>query len=70
MMPVDTAFEKHYRIRELSVLWKLSAETIRKICVNEPGVIKVRLGKKKSHTTYSIPESVARRLHTRLLNGG
>ena len=49
---------------------RLSRETVRKICVNEPGVLKVRLGRKKSHTTYSVPESVARRIHTRLVNGG
>lgn len=63
------SFERHYRIGELASLWRLSRETVRKICVNEPGVLKVRLGRKKSHTTYSVPESVARRIHTRLVNG-
>jgi hypothetical protein len=29
---------------------------------NEKGVIKVRLGRKKAHTTYSVPESVAMRI--------
>jgi hypothetical protein len=33
-------------------------------------VIKVRLGRKQAHTTYSVPESVAIRIHTRLLNSG
>jgi hypothetical protein len=37
---------------------------------DEPGVIKVRMGRKKANTTYSVPESVAIRIHTRLLNAG
>jgi hypothetical protein len=34
----------------------------------EPGVLKLKLGRKKANCTYSVPESVARRIHTRLLN--
>lgn len=68
-MPDDqTPFERHYRITELSEIWGLGRETLRKVFSVEPGVIKIRLGRKKAHTTYSIPESVARRVHTRLLN--
>jgi len=65
-----SAFERHYRISDLAALWGLGRETIRKIVCREAGVIKVRFGRKKSHTTYSIPASVAARIHTRLLNGG
>jgi hypothetical protein len=36
--------------------------------MNEPGVIKIRLGRRKAHTMYSVPQSVAERVHTRLLN--
>lgn len=60
--------EKHYRVGELANLWGLGRETVRKIVKDEPGVIKIRQGRKKAHTTYSVPESVARRIHTRLLN--
>ena len=60
--------EKHYRISDLAKLWNLGRETIRKLFSEEPGVMKIRMGRKKAHTTYSIPESVARRVHTRLLN--
>jgi hypothetical protein len=68
-MPTDTSFaEKHYRVGELAELWGLGRETIRTIVKNEPGVIKIRLGRKKAHTTYSVPESVAQRIHTKLLN--
>lgn len=58
--------EKHYRIGELAERWGLGRETVRKLVKDEPGVIQIRQGRKKAHTTYTIPESVARRIHTRL----
>jgi hypothetical protein len=65
----DVSFaEKHYRVGELAGLWGLGRETVRKIVKEEPGVIKIKQGRKKVHTTYSVPESVARRIRTRLLN--
>ena len=68
-MPVDTTtYEKHYRISELARMWGLGRETLRVMVKDEPGVIKIRMGRKKAHTTYSIPESVAARLHLRLTN--
>ncbi len=63
-----SAFERHYRVSELARIWKLGRETVRKLVKDEPGVVKVRLGRKKAHTGYSVPESVAQRIHTRLLN--
>jgi hypothetical protein len=62
------ALERHYRIGELAEMWKLGRETVRLLVKNEEGVIKIRLGRKKAHTIYSVPESVAIRIHTRLLN--
>jgi hypothetical protein len=68
-MPTDISYaEKHYRTIELANIWKLGRETVRVLCKDEPGVIKIRLGRKKKHTTYSIPQSVAQKIHTRLLN--
>lgn len=68
-MPVDnTTFEKHYRVGELAELWGLGRETVRRLVKDDPGVIKIRMGPKKSHTVYSVPESAAHRIHTRLLN--
>lgn len=64
----DTTFQKHYTITELRTRWALGRETVRKLVKDEPGVLKVRLGRKKANTTYSVPESVAQRIHTRLLN--
>jgi hypothetical protein len=56
--------EPHYRISELAARWKLGRETLRKLFQNEPGVVKIRLGKKKTNTTYTIPLSVAQRTHS------
>jgi hypothetical protein len=62
------AFERHYRIGELAEMWQLGRETVRLLVKDERGVIKIRLGRKKAHTIYSVPQSVAARIHTRLLN--
>jgi hypothetical protein len=63
-----STFERHYRIGELAKMWNLGRETVRLLVKDEPGVIKIRLGRKKAHTVYSVPCSVAMRIHTRLLN--
>ena len=69
MLDDASAFERHYRIGELARLWGLGRETVRKLVACDPAVVKIRMGRKRSHTTYSVPESAARRIHTRLLNG-
>jgi hypothetical protein len=66
MSVVDTTFETHYTISELSKKWRLNRETIRQLIQNEPGVVRVRRGLLKARTHYSVPESVARRIHNRL----
>jgi hypothetical protein len=69
-MQNDTAtFEKHYRVGELARLWSLGRETVRKLVKDDADVLKIRMGRKKAHTVYSVPESAARRIHARLLNG-
>jgi hypothetical protein len=42
----DTTLEAHYSIAELAAKWKLSLETIRQLLENEPGVVKVRDGRR------------------------
>jgi hypothetical protein len=64
----NTTFERHYRIGELAELWGLGRETVRLLVKNDPGVLKIRMGRKKKHTFYSVPASAAERIHTRLLN--
>jgi hypothetical protein len=68
MQSADTTFEQHYSVGELSKCWGYGRETVRKLVKDHPNVLKVRIGKKKINTRYSIPESVARQIHTQLLN--
>lgn len=63
----DTTFEAHYSIADLARQWSVGRETIRLLVKDEPGVLKIRMGRRKAMTRYSVPESVARRVHTRLL---
>jgi hypothetical protein len=65
---VDTTFEVHYAIGDLARQWRLGRETVRLLVKDEPGVLKIRMGQRKSLTRYSVPESVARRVHTKLFN--
>jgi hypothetical protein len=65
----SSTFERHYRIGELARLWAIGRETVRKLVMEDPGVIKIRMGRKKTNTTYSVPESVAEKIHQKLLNG-
>ena len=58
------AFERHYRIGELAEVWQLGRERVRLLVKDERGVIRIRHGRKKAHTIYSVPESVAVRIHT------
>jgi hypothetical protein len=61
----DTAFEKHYTITELAKLWNCGIETVRREVLKDlDGVM--QLSGPSGKTSYKIPESVARRLHTRL----
>lgn len=69
MLVDNSTFEKHYRIGELARMWCLGRETVRKLVKDDPGVVKVRMGRKHTHTIYSVPESAARRIHTRLMIG-
>jgi hypothetical protein len=58
--------EKQYSITELMVLWAPRCRnTIRKLVMFEPGVVKVP-GPTEERTMYMVPESVVRRIHTRL----
>jgi hypothetical protein len=66
MLLLDTAFEAHYSIAQLAKLWNISRETVRLLVKDEEAVIKIALGKKRKMCRYSIPESTARRIHTKL----
>ncbi len=61
----DTAFEKHYTISELAEIWNVSISSVHRLVVREEGV--VRMSGPSGKTSYRIPESVARRIHTKLI---
>jgi hypothetical protein len=66
MLLPDSTLEDHYSIADLAKRWRIGREAVRLLVKDEPGVFRLRLGRKKSMTRYSVPESVARRIHTRL----
>ncbi len=61
--------EPHYKPEELGKLWGLSANCIRSLFENEPGVLRIahpeRLHKRR-YISLRIPGSVAGRVHARL----
>jgi hypothetical protein len=69
-VPTGTSVERHFSPAEISDLWNLSADCVRNIFENEPGVLVIgnsipRRGK-RSYTTIRIPQSVLDRVHKRL----
>ena len=62
--------EKHYKPAELAAMWGFSTTTIRRLIADEPDVLRLQgMGAttgKRPYTTYSVPASVAVRLHERL----
>jgi AraC-like DNA-binding protein len=63
--------EQHYTPEALAERWGLSADTIRRLFQNEPGVLIVehtRSHGRRRYRTMRIPESVAQRVHRRLSN--
>lgn len=61
--------ERHYTVSELSKLWYFSENTIRRLFVKEPGVIKLARQSsktKRGYTSLRIPASIAQRVLRRL----
>src|ERR1044071_7230882 len=62
--------KKQYFPKGVAALWGFSPATIRNLFRDEPGVLRLEgMGQshgKRSYTTFSIPESVALRVHERL----
>lgn len=61
------ALERHYSPQELGDLWGFDPNTIRRMFVDEPGVLKVgkqvRRDGKHPYVSLRIPASVALRVH-------
>jgi hypothetical protein len=61
--------EKHFSPSDLAKAWGVSAETVRQIFREEPGVLRLGANDGKharSYVTLRIPQSVAVRVHARL----
>jgi hypothetical protein len=59
------ATERHYTPKEIGEMWMVNENTIRRIFMDEPGVL--RLGTphrgKRSYFTLRVPASVLERVH-------
>jgi hypothetical protein len=64
------ALERHYNVKEVAALWKLSCDTVREMFINEPDVTVIgrQRAHKRHYRTLRIPESVVIRVHRRLSN--
>lgn len=61
-----SASERFYTIQEISLMWRLSPDAIRRLFRNEPGVLAIGNQKAKNKRTYltlRIPHSVLERVH-------
>jgi hypothetical protein len=61
--------ERHFTVAELSKRWFFSANTIRRLFSQEPGVVRIarpQTRSKRGYTSIRIPERIAERVHRRL----
>ena len=61
--------ERHYSVAEIAALWYLSQDSVRRMFMDEAGVMVIgdRTSTcKRRYTTLRVPESVLRRVHNRL----
>jgi len=68
---MSRATERHYSVAEVAEMWNLSADAVRRLFQNEPGVLvlgdsRPKYGKRR-YATLRIPESVLERVYRRLL---
>jgi hypothetical protein len=65
----EGALERHYTPAEIGALWGFDQTTIRRMFMDEPGVLKEgkrgRRDGKRQYVSLRIPESVAVRVHER-----
>jgi hypothetical protein len=51
--------DQHHRAADRVKLWALSRETVRLLVKDDPNVAKIKFARKRSRTTYPVPESFA-----------
>jgi hypothetical protein len=64
------AKERHYTVEEVSKIWNISRDTVRRLFRNEPGVLVLRDRsghRKRRYTTLRIPQSVLESVHSKYL---
>jgi hypothetical protein len=63
--------EQHFTVGQVAKNRNLSGDTIRRLFIDEPGVIVISKPKhrKRTYRVLRIPESVERRVFARLTNG-
>src|SRR6266403_4162921 len=71
-IPVETTYlatlERHFSVSEISEIWHVSKDTVRRLFCKEPGVLLLgghSNGRKRRYTTLLIPHSVLERVHRR-----
>lgn len=73
MSGLISLFERHFSVKELAEMWRLSPAAIRRLFRNEPGVVRFgseRRGHKRDYVTLRIPASVAERVYRRCVRPG
>jgi len=61
--------ERHYAVAEIAEMWNLSADKVRELFENEPGVLVIGERSprhKRRYVTLRIPQKVLERVHHRL----
>jgi hypothetical protein len=67
--PLGPALEQHYTVHQIAEAWGISAEKVRRLFQDAPGVLKIESPnifsrmKKRPHVTLRIPASVLARFH-------
>ncbi len=64
----SATFEPHFSVDELAELWGMSTNFVRRLFINEPGVVVFHHARpgRRVYRTLRIPDSVARRVHRRM----
>jgi hypothetical protein len=69
MQTQDSAFERHFTPQELAELWRLDESTVRRMFLDEPGVLVYGKEKRRDghrdYVTLRIPASIAAKVHER-----
>jgi hypothetical protein len=61
--------ERHYAVAEIAEMWNLSADKVRELFEDEPGVLVIgerSPRRKRRYITLRVPQSVLERVHRRL----